>query len=62
MKPDSRRAAGTLLMTWLTATEQRSSLPVISCWNRLLIQGICFMFPMKMKKARKGDQKRVIDL
>jgi hypothetical protein len=49
VKPDSSRAAGTLLMTWLAATEVITSLPPIISIRKLLNSGILPILPMKMK-------------
>lgn len=49
-------------MTWLTATEQRSSLPGDQLLEQTADPGDLFHVPDENEKARKGDQKGVIDL
>ena len=49
VKPDSRSAAGTLLMTWLTATPAISSLPETTACKSSETAGSLPMFPVKMK-------------
>lgn len=49
VNPESKRALGTLLITWLVITAVNTSFPFttsVSIWQN---QGIRFIFPMKIK-------------
>lgn len=51
-KPDSKSAAGTLLMTWEARTLMRISRPESAAESQEAKAGILPRFPMKIKNAR----------
>ena len=53
VKPDSRSAAGTLLVTWLASTDTSTSRPAMICRSQSEKAGTRPRLPMKMKKATK---------
>ena len=53
VKPESKIAAGTLLIIWLDNTETRTSLPLIVFDNASLIESMLPMLPTKMKNPTK---------
>ena len=53
VNPDKRRAAGTLLITWLAKTETSTSRPARAADKKAWKLSIPDTFPIKIKKARK---------
>lgn len=61
-KPDSKSAAGTLLMTWEARTLMRISRPESAAESQEAKAGILPRFPMKIKKCEKRGEQGIIDL
>ena len=58
VNPDSRIAAGTLLITWLVSMPAQSSLPSTREKSTWLIPGIRFTFPINIKKQRNVSSRK----